>query len=159
MTREMCPAFLPLPLCVADYPGNARARLSILYVVFTLSNSEMPMREERERVRAAMRWCRQGIHSFKVSQIGDLPAVAGKGEGEEWIRGYYKVKNRWAAHARACGRNSLSVVGGKIRADARARAYARGDPLHESRDGWRVNATPAPQPARLTAEYAQGGLW
>ena len=68
MTREMCPAFL------ADYPGNARARLSILYVVFTLSNSEMPMREKRGCAR-------QSIHSFKVSQIGDLPAVASKGEG------------------------------------------------------------------------------
>ena len=88
MTREMCPAFLAfLSVSPITPETRARARLSILYVVFTLSNSEMPMREkrERERVRAATslrRW-RQGIHSFKVSQIGDLPAVAWKGEGRE----------------------------------------------------------------------------
>ena len=62
-------------------------------------------------------------------------------------------KSMGSARAGACGRgrNSLSVVGGKIRADARARAYEGGDPPHESRDGWRVNAS-------QTADYAQGGL-
>ena len=59
-------------------------------------------------------------------------------------------KSMGSARAGVCGgRNSLSV-GGKIRADARARAYARGYPTHESGDGWRVNAS-------QTAEYAQGG--
>ena len=51
-------------------------------------------------------------------------------------------KSMGSARAGVCGgRNSLSVVGGKIRADARARAYEGGDPPHESGDGWRVNAS------------------